>query len=69
MINLFYAATPNVVKNSILFRDLGLNYRLIPINVRQGVNKYKVFKKYFPVARIPCVFDDGLFRGYYKTVE
>jgi GSH-dependent disulfide-bond oxidoreductase len=61
MINLFYAATPNVVKNSILFRELGLNYRLIPINVRQGVNKYKVFKKYFPVARIPCVFDDGLF--------
>jgi GST-like protein len=61
MISLFYAATPNVVKISILFKELGLNYKLVPINVMQGVNKYKVFKESFPVARVPCVFDAGLF--------
>lgn len=60
MINLFYAATPNALKVTITLKELGLNYKIIPINVMHGVNKYKVFKESFPVARIPCVFDGGL---------
>ena len=36
MIDLYYAPTPNGWKISIMLEELGLPYRVIPVNIRAG---------------------------------
>ena len=60
MIDLYYWPTPNGWKISILFEELGLDYNLIPVNIREGDQFKPDFLKIAPNNRMPAVVDsDG----------
>lgn len=57
MIDLFYAPTPNGHKIAILLEELGLAYRIIPINIRKNDQFLPSFLKIAPNNRIPAILD------------
>ena len=60
MIELYYWPTPNGWKISILFEELGLEYRVVPINILKGDQFEPDFLKIAPNNRMPAVVDpDG----------
>lgn len=40
MIELYYWPTPNGYKASIMLEEVGLDYRVIPINILEGGQRY-----------------------------
>lgn len=50
-------ATPNSVKVPIALEEMGLDYRLIPVNLRQGEQKTDAFKAMNPNAKVPVLID------------
>lgn len=60
MIDLYYWPTPNGWKVTILFEELGLDYNIIPVNIREGDQFAPDFLKIAPNNRMPAVVDsDG----------
>lgn len=57
MIDLYTAATPNGQKVSILLEELGVAYRVIPINLGSGAQKHPDYLKLNPNGRIPTIVD------------
>ena len=59
MIDLHYAPTPNGWKVSIMLEELGLPYRVIPVNIRAGEQFRPEFLAISPNNRIPAIVDHG----------
>lgn len=60
MIELYTANTPNGVKIPIALEELGLDYRLIKLNLAAGEQKRPAFLALNPNGRIPVIVDlDG----------
>jgi GSH-dependent disulfide-bond oxidoreductase len=57
MIDLFYAPTPNGWKISIMLEELGLPYRVVPVNIRAGEQFSPEFLAISPNNRIPAIVD------------
>ncbi len=57
MIDLHYAPTPNGWKISIVLEELGLPYRVIPVNIRAGEQFSAEFLAISPNNRIPAIVD------------
>lgn len=61
MIDLYYWPTPNGWKVTILFEELGLDYNIVPVNIREGDQFAPDFLKIAPNNRMPAVVDsDGV---------
>ncbi|HEX7913279.1 MAG TPA: glutathione S-transferase family protein [Paraburkholderia sp.] len=50
-------ATPNSIKVPIALEELGLDYRLVPVNLREGEQKTDAFKAMNPNAKVPVLID------------
>ncbi|MGY4494690.1 glutathione S-transferase family protein [Pseudomonas sp. TE3610] len=50
-------ATPNSVKVPIALEELGLDYRLLPVNIREGEQKYEAFIALNANAKVPVLID------------
>jgi GST-like protein len=60
MIQLYFWATPNAYKVSILLEELGLPYEVIPIHIGKGDQFADDFLKISPNNKIPAIIDqDG----------
>ncbi|WP_341316813.1 glutathione S-transferase family protein [Paraburkholderia sp. IMGN_8] len=57
MLEVFAFATPNSVKVPIALEEMGLDYRLVPVNLRQGEQKTDSFKAMSPNAKVPVLVD------------
>jgi GST-like protein len=57
MIDLHYAPTPNGWKISIMLEELGLPYRVVPVNIRAGEQFRAEFLAISPNNRIPAIVD------------
>ncbi len=57
MLEVFAFATPNSVKVTIALEETGLDYRLVPVNLRQGAQKTDTFKAMNPNAKVPVLVD------------
>lgn len=69
MIDLFYAPTPNGHKISILLEELGLPYRIIPINIRKNDQFLPDFLAIAPNNRIPAIIDHDFPGGPLHLME
>ena len=60
MIDLYYWPTPNGWKITILFEELGLDYRVVPVDILNGDQFEPEFLKFSPNNKMPAVIDpDG----------
>ena len=60
MIDLYYAATPNGIKIPIALEELGVAYRIVPVDLSANEQKQPAFLKINPNGRIPAIVDpDG----------
>jgi glutathione S-transferase len=59
MIDLYTAATPNGWKASVTLEELGVPYRVRPIELGKGVQKEPWFLEINPNGRIPAIVDRG----------
>lgn len=50
-------ATPNSVKVPIALEELGLDYQLMPVNIRQGEQKHEAFIALNANAKVPVLVD------------
>ena len=57
MIDLYYAPTPNGWKISIMLEELGIPYRIIPVDIRAGDQFKPEFLAISPNNRIPAIVD------------
>ncbi len=57
MIDLHYAPTPNGWKISIMLEELGMPYKVIPVNIREGDQFKPEFLAISPNNRIPAIVD------------
>jgi GST-like protein len=57
MIDLYYWPTPNGKKVTILLEELGLEYRIIPVNISRGDQFKDDFLKMNPNHRMPVMVD------------
>jgi glutathione S-transferase len=60
MIEVYAFSTPNSVKVPIALEELGLDYTLQSINIRQGGQKAPDFVAMNPNAKVPVLIDDDL---------
>jgi GST-like protein len=58
MIQLYFWATPNAYKVSILLEELGLPYEVIPIHIGKGNQFEDGFLKISPNNKIPAIIDE-----------
>ena len=57
MIDLYASPTPNVLKVRIMLEEVGLPYRLLPINVWKGDQFTDAFKALNPNSKVPVIVD------------
>ena len=57
MIDFYTWTTPNGRKVSILLEELGVDYKVFPINIGQGEQMTPEFLKISPNNKIPAIFD------------
>ena len=57
MIELYYWPTPNGHKITIFLEEVGLEYKLVPINIRKGEQFAPEFLKISPNNRMPAIVD------------
>src|SRR6202035_4284298 len=57
MIDLHFAPTPNGWKISVMLEELGLPYRIIPVNIRAGEQFRPEYLTISPNNRIPAIVD------------
>lgn len=58
-LELYTAPTPNGHKASILLEELGVPYRVIPVDLSKGDQRRPEYVALNPNARIPTLVDDG----------
>jgi GST-like protein len=56
-IDLYYWPTPNGWKISILLEELGVPYRLVPVDIRKGAQFEPAFLTISPNNKIPAIID------------
>jgi GST-like protein len=60
MIDLYYWPTPNGHKVTIFLEETGLDYKIVPVNIRKGEQFAPDFLKISPNNRMPAIVDhDG----------
>jgi GSH-dependent disulfide-bond oxidoreductase len=60
MIDLYYWPTPNGHKVTIFLEETGLEYKIVPVNIRKGEQFAPEFLKISPNNRMPAIVDtDG----------
>ncbi|WP_210395266.1 glutathione binding-like protein [Motiliproteus sediminis] len=59
MITLYFWTTPNGYKPLILLNELGIDYRIEPVNISTGAQFEKGFLAIAPNNRIPAIIDDA----------
>ena len=59
MIDLYYWTTPNGHTITIALEELGLPYRVKPVNIGKGEQFEPAFLRISPNNRIPAIVDDG----------
>lgn len=69
MIDLYASPTPNVLKVEIMLEELGLLYRLLPINVWKGEQFSDEFKALNPNSKVPVIVDRDADGGDYPVFE
>jgi GST-like protein len=70
MIDLYTWATPNGHKASIMLEELGLEYRVVPIDIGNGEQFAPEFVAINPNAKIPAIVDtDGPEGGPFAVFE
>lgn len=57
MLDLYYWTTPNGHKITMLLEELGLPYRIVPVNIGKGEQFDPAFLKIAPNNRIPALVD------------
>lgn len=57
MIDLYYWPTGNGLKIGILLEELGLEYRVLPVNIRKGEQQQATFQRISANGRIPAIVD------------
>ncbi|MCW3478236.1 glutathione S-transferase family protein [Neisseriaceae bacterium JH1-16] len=57
MLEVLAFATPNSVKVPIALEEMGLDYRLTPVNLRQGEQKTDAFRAMNPNGKVPVLID------------
>ena len=57
MIDHYYWPTGNGLKVGILLEELGVEYRLVPVNIRAGQQKQADFQRISANGRIPAIVD------------
>jgi GST-like protein len=57
MIDLYYWTTPNGHKITVMLEELGIDYRLIPVNIGKGEQFAPEFLRIAPNNRIPAIVD------------
>lgn len=60
MIDFYYWPTPNGWKVSILLEELGVDYRMIPVNISKGDQFAPDFLAISPNNRMPAIVDHGV---------
>ena len=58
MIDLYYWPTPNGKKVTILLEELGMPYKIVPVNIQQGDQFSADFLKMNPNHRMPVMVDN-----------
>lgn len=70
MIDLYYWPTPNGKKITIFLEETGLEYRIVPVNIRKGEQFAADFLKISPNNRMPAIVDpDGPGGTLYSVFE
>ena len=59
MIDLYYAPTPNGHKVTIFLEESGIDYRIIPVDIRAGEQFFPEFLAIAPNNRIPAIVDQA----------
>jgi glutathione S-transferase len=57
MIEVYAFATPNSIRVPIALEELGIEYRLRPVNVRKGEQKEAAFRALNPNGKVPVLVD------------
>lgn len=57
MIDLYYWPTPNGHKITVLLEELGLPYRIVPVNIGRGEQFHPDFLRIAPNNRMPAIVD------------
>ena len=57
MIELYYWPTPNGHKITLMLEETGLDYRIHPVNIREGAQFAPDFLKISPNNRMPAIVD------------
>ena len=57
MIDFYYWPTPNGWKVSIMLEELGIDYRIIPVNISRGEQFTPEFLAISPNNRMPAIVD------------
>ena len=57
MIDFHYWPTPNGWKISIMLKECGLPYRMVPVDIRKGEQHAPAFLKISPNGRMPAIVD------------
>lgn len=63
MIEVHAFATPNSLKVPIALEEMGLDYKLIPVNLRQGEQRADAFKAMNPNGKVPVLVDRSAAQG------
>jgi GST-like protein len=63
MLEVHAYATPNSLKVPIALEEMGLDYQLVPVNLRQGEQKTGAFKAINPNGKVPVLIDAGVVLG------
>jgi len=58
MIELHYWTTPNGHKITIFLEEIGLPYKIVPVNINKGEQFKREFLAFSPNNRIPAIVDD-----------
>jgi len=59
MLELYTASTPNGWKASVTLEELGLDYRVHPVNLAEGEQRKPDYLRICPNGRVPALVDDG----------
>lgn len=57
MIEVHAYSTPNSLKVSIALEEMGLEHRLLPVNLREGAQRSESFKLLNPNGKVPVLVD------------
>jgi GSH-dependent disulfide-bond oxidoreductase len=60
MIDLYTWTTPNGRKASVMLEECGLEYKVHPVNIREGEQFKPEYVKICPNSKIPAIVDDGV---------